>query len=124
MSTKSVALIGTTGASAVTVTDTKARLGLLYAVEWKVGTLAAGVDAVLTVQTTESGVVTTLLTLTNADASGWYYVRALAHSEAGAALTGAAGGDRVLPVINGILQLAITSGGNAKVGGAIVYYCE
>lgn len=119
----SVILVGTTaGGGSVTVTDTKSRTGLLYAAEWIDGTLADGVDATLTVQNTESGVVTTLLTLTNANDDAWYHVRHLVHDETGTALTGTAGGDRVMPVINGTLQLAITSGGATNTGGCIVYY--
>lgn len=120
---KSRKLTGTTAAGGgLTVDDTLSIVGELVAVEWAIGSFDAGVDAVLSVQTTESGVAQTLLTLTDANANAWYRVRHLVHSEAGAALTGTAGADRAKPIINGTLRLAVTSGGNAKTGGVVVYY--
>lgn len=117
-----IRLIGTTAAGGtVTVTAERAVYGYLDRVTWKVGDLAVGVDAVLSITNTPVGVDETLLTLTNADANAVYYPRALVHDAAGAALTGTAGGDRVRPLICGTLSLAISSGGATKTGGAIVY---
>ena len=122
---ESMRLIGATSAGgAATIAGEAPVLGLLYAVEWVDGDLVDGVDAVLSVTLTESAVNQTLLTLTDANSDAWYYPRALVHDAAGAALTGTAGGDRCLPVINGVLSLTIASGGATKTGGAIVYYYE
>ena len=120
---KWVKLYGTTATGgAVTVTAETSVRGLLHAVEWIDGDLADGVDAVLSVVRDDNAADYTLLTLTNADNDLVYYPRVIIHSEAGAALTGTSGGDRAKPVINGRLKLAVTSGGDAKSGGAIVYY--
>ena len=120
-------LIGETAAGgSVTVTAEHPVFGLLYAVEWVDGDLADGGQGVLSCTLTHSAVDYTLLTLANplANADAWYYPRVLVHSEAGAALTGTSGGDRTMPVINGVLSLAITSGGATKTGGCIVYFYE
>jgi hypothetical protein len=92
--------------------------GILHAVEWIDGTFADGVDAVLSVVRDDNAADYTLLTLTNADIDKVYYPRELVHTVAGVAIDGEV--DR--PVINGKLKLAVTSGGDARVGGCIVYY--
>jgi hypothetical protein len=89
---------------------------LLYAVEWIDGDLADGVDATVKSVNNSSGVDVTLLTLTNADNDAWYYPTVVENDNAGAALTSTR-----LPVVAGQLQLAVTSGGDAKVGKCIVY---
>lgn len=123
MRLKSRRLNATTDASGdATTNDDYSIFGLLYAIEWIDGTFDNGVDAVISVQSTESGTALTLATLTNADDDAMYYPRHLQHSEAGAALTGTAGGDRTRPVLNGTLRLVVSSGGNVKTGGCIVYY--
>jgi hypothetical protein len=117
-----IKLVGITNSSgAVTVTGGPVS-GRLIAVEWIDGDLADGVDAVLSVIGTSSGVDYTLLTLTNADNDAWYYPRRLVHDEAGVALTGTSGGDRAMAVILGTLKLVISSGGDSKTGGCVVYY--
>jgi len=122
---KEAILTGTTStAGAATINDTSAILGRLYAVEWIDGDLADGIDAVLTAQNTASAVAQTLLTLTDANSDDWYYPRDVVHDLTGGALTGTSGGDRELPVINGVLRLVIASGGSEKTGGCIVYYYE
>ena len=122
---KEAILVGTTStAGAATINDTRATLGKLYAVEWIDGTLSDGVDAVLTCQNTASGVAQTLLTLTDANDDKPYYPRDVVHDLTGGALTGTSGGDREMPVINGVLRLVIASGGSEKTGGCIVYFYE
>lgn len=122
---KEAILTGTTStAGAATINDTKAILGRLYAVEWIDGTLSDGVDAVLTAQNTASAVAQTLLTLTDANDDKPYYPRDVVHDLTGGALTGTSGGDREMPVINGVLRLVIASGGSEKTGGCIVYFYE
>jgi hypothetical protein len=92
---------------------------LLYAVEWKVGTASAGVDAVLSATNTESAVDQTLLTLTNANANAWYYPRTLEDDTSGTALT-----TTCHSLVNGDLKLVVSSGGASKTGAAIIYLAE
>jgi len=120
---KEIRLYGTTTAGgALTVNASKAVLGKLFAVQWVVGTLAAGVDAVISTQNHEAS--KTLLTITNGDADALYYPRDLVHDAAGAALTGTQGGDRELSLMVGTPRLVISAGGNAKSGGCILLYLE
>ena len=124
---KEAILMGTTStAGAATINDTKAILGRLYAVEFVDGTLEDGGGSVLSCQNTASGTANTLLTLANplSNADDWYYPRDVVHDLAGGALTGTSGGDREMPVINGVLRLVIASGGSEKTGGCIVYFYE
>ena len=106
----------------VTTVDMPVMGRKLYAVEWRKGDYADGVDAVLAVVGTSSGTTNTLLTLTDANSSAWYYPRYVVHSEAGAALTGTNGGDRGQAIINGNLRLTVDDGGNAKSGGVVVWF--
>jgi len=89
----------------------------LYAVEWIDGDFADGVDAVLSVTNTLSGVDTTLLTLTNADNDKWYFPRVLVQGVTGTDLTAIYD----MLVVDGTLKLTITNGGNGKTGGCVVY---
>jgi hypothetical protein len=105
-----------------TTNDTLSIFGFLYAVETIDGDFADGVDATLSVQSTESGTALTLVTGTDFNTDAMYYPRHVIHSEALAALTGTSGGDRAMPIINGTLRLVIAQGGDTKTGGVIVYY--
>jgi len=117
-------LFGTTDASGdLTVMATIPSSGLLQAVEWKDGDLADGVDAVLSVTSNDSGVDSTLLTLTNANNDAWYYPRAAAHDNTGTGVTYDGTNEIYVPmVISGTLKLVVSSGGDTKSGGAVVYY--
>ena len=115
--------ITTIADGSATVTDTKAVFGRLVKVQWVDGTLADGVDAVLSATHTASGVDEVLLTLTDANVDAVYRPRALVHSEAGAALTGTSGGDREAPLFSGTLQVVVANGGNVA-SGAIICYVE
>lgn len=96
-------------------------LGKLYAILYKPGTVETGATVTVTCQ----GVFAKpLLAKTNAGtADTLYYPRDLVHAVAdGAALTGTSGGDRCLPLLNGVPRVVIASGGNAKSGEVILYY--
>ena len=96
-------------------------LGKLYAILYKPGSVETGATLTVTCQ----GVFNKpLLTKSNAGtADTLYYPRDLVHAVAdGAALTGTSGGDRGLPLLNGVPRLVIASGGNAKSGEVILYY--
>jgi hypothetical protein len=106
---------GTDGtAGAATILAPLSLTGLLHAVEWTDGDLANGVDAVLSLVRGDGAADVTLLTLTNADDDAIYYPR-------GEVNDGTATVDYPRMFVNGILKLAITSGGNGKSGGATVY---
>jgi hypothetical protein len=96
-------------------------LGKLYAILYKPGSVETGATLTVTCQ----GVFNKpLLTKSNAGtADTLYYPRDLVHAVAdGAALTGTSGGDRCLPLLNGVPRVVIASGGNAKSGEVILYY--
>lgn len=94
---------------------------LLYAVEWVDGDLTDGVDAVLSMTNTLSGVDKTLLTLTNADNDAWYYPWALVVKNDGSTVAT----DFFAPqVVEGTLKLVVTNGGSTHTGMCIVYLKE
>ena len=116
---KWVKLYGTTATGgALTVTAGTTVRGLLHAVEWIDGDFADGVDAVLSVVRDDNAPDYTLLTLEDANVDKVYYPRELIDTVAGVEVAG----EYASAVINGRLKLAVTSGGDAKTGGAIVYY--
>lgn len=119
-----VRLITTTdGSGDATIESVNTYNGELAMVQWIDGDLVDGVDAVLSVTDTDSGVDYTLLTLTNANDDAFYLTRKGVTDETGAAMLYAAGGTAVpgkLPVV-GRLKLVISSGGASKTGGAIVF---
>lgn len=112
----------TTDTSGDAVTTGASVNGQLYAVVWDKGTADNGVDCVCA--SVNSAGAATLLTLTDANASAIYYPRHLVHSEAGAALTGTAGGDRALPIAAGNLRITVAQGGSAKTGSVTFYVIE
>lgn len=95
--------------------------GMLYAISYLPGTIATG--ATVTV-TCEGPLSKPLLTKANAGTSNAvFYPRDLLNGVAdGAALTGTAGGDRGLPIMDGKVKVVVAAGGNAGAGGLIVYY--
>jgi len=122
---KQVKLYGTTDASGdLAVTAGMPTHGRLHAVEWIDGDLADGVDAVISVTSTDSGVDQTLLTLTNANDDAWYYPRYQVHDNAGAGVTYDGSNEiyNAQAVIAGYLKMVVSSGGNAKSGGCVIYY--
>ena len=104
------------GTATVTHTFPSTTGRLLYRVDWAVGDLAAGVDAVLKFVNTLDGVDKTLLTLTNANAFAQYHPRVVEQGNTGADLT-----STTMPLIDGNLQIAVTSGGNVKSGICTVW---
>lgn len=118
-----VALDITTDGDGAAIVDASGKVnGQLYAVEWVLGDIATGVDAVLSERERVSGVDRTLLTLTNADANAIYYPRYVVHSEAGAALTGTSGGDRVMALLTGKPRIVVANGGATKSGKCLLWY--
>jgi len=118
-----VRLYGTTDASGdLSLTSTVTTLGLVHEVEWIDGDFADGVDAVISVVRDGNAANITLLTLTNANDDATYRPREPVHDNAGAAVT-FDGTNEIYdkPVVNGKLKLVVSSGGNAKSGGCIVY---
>jgi hypothetical protein len=110
-------LVGTTAADGtLTLTAAVDIVGALYAVQWIDGSLADGVDAVLSVVNADADY--TLLTLTNADNDDWYYRQVPCCDAAGAAIAGA----YTLPMIVGKPKLTITAGGDTKKGGAVLCF--
>ncbi len=100
----------------------RALVGRLYAVDLIDGTYDDGVDATLSCINTPSGVARDLLVIANYNTDQTLYPRTLLHGDSnGAALTGTAGGDRDMPLVNGTLKLVIAQGGNTKTGGVIAY---
>ncbi len=124
---RDIILIGTTSTGgAKTVISPETVQGFLYKVKWVDGDLVDAVTAVLSVIETPEGVDEILLTLSNPDANADknYYPRDVVHNATGGALTGTAGGDRIMPLISGKLELVIASGGSVKKGGCHVYIVE
>ena len=93
------------------------QFGFLYAVEWVDNDLVDGVDAVLSVASTPSGVDQTLLTLTDANDDAWEYPRTETQDN-----TGANNGGLDFYLIAGKLKLVVSSGGDTKTGSMRVYY--
>ena len=91
---------------------------LLYAVQWVDGDFADGVDAVLSC-TGGAGVKRTLLTLTDANVDAVYYPRELEDDNAGVAAA-----TYTLPLVEGLLELVVSDGGDTKTGGCRLYTIE
>ena len=119
-----IKLYGTTDSGGdLTVTADIPVIGELAAVQWIDGDLADGVDAVLSMVQGDNAADTTLLTLTNANDDAWYYPQSPVTDNAGAAVT-FDGTNEIYTqqVVNGYLKLVVSSGGDTKSGGCIVYY--
>ena len=93
--------------------------GILY----RPGDTATG--ATVTVTTQGDAAHTLLVKASAGTANTWYYPSELRHNPAdGAALTGTAGGDRSLPIVDGPLRVVILAGGDTKSGSVAVYILE
>lgn len=124
---KQISLQGTTSAGgaatiysgdSTTVDGAEATpVGLLYDVTWIDGTLADGVDAVLSVTNRPANAADkTLLTLTNANDDAMYYPREYGDDNTGTEVTSMS----EFPVVDSLLKLVISSGGAIASGGCIV----
>lgn len=122
MSMRKVVLKATTDTSGdATVNHVSNVLGKLYAILYKPGTIETGATITVTCQGVFAKPLLTKASAGTADVM--FYPRDIPHAVAdGAALTATAGGDRVLPLVNGVPRLVVASGGNAKTGQVILYY--
>jgi len=106
---------------AATTNGERPVFGKLYAIEYRPGTIATGATLTITCEGYASKPLLTKATAGTSDS--WYYPRDLVHAVAdGAALTGTSGGDRCLPILNGIPRAVIADGGNSKAGTVVLYY--
>lgn len=96
----------------------------LLGVEWIDGDYADGVDAVLSCVNTRSGVDRTLLTLTDANSDAFHQPLRVAQDALGADLDTAGDVAYARPIVDGDLKLVVSSGGNAKTGGCVVFLKE
>ena len=115
----------TTGAAdgAATTSAPSAVLGKLYAIEYQPGTIDNGATLTITCLGANGAEKPLLTKATAGTSNSWYYPRDLVHAVAdGSALTGAAGGDRDCPILQGVVKAVIASGGNSKVGYVAIYY--
>lgn len=111
----------TNGSGAATVTADRNVLGKLYAILYKPGTTDTGATVTITSQGVFAKPLLTKASAGTADTL--FYPRDLVHAVAdGAALTGTSGGDRCMPLINGVPQVVIASGGATASGSVILYY--
>jgi hypothetical protein len=120
---RAVKLYGTTDgtdgtAGALSVTFGHKITGELKAVHWIDGDLADGVDAVISIVADDVEADTTLLTLTDANVDAWYFPKVTADDGTG----GAIATEFVDPIVNGKPKLVVSSGGNGKSGGCIIFY--
>lgn len=70
---------------------------------------------------TPNAPIKTLLTVTDNNADGWYYPRYVVHSEAAAALTGTAGGDRTMHPVDDHVKVAVAQGDPGSVVAYLLY---
>ena len=106
---KKVTLSVTTAAGGTGTVKSEAFNGALFGLHYNKGTFDAGVD--ITVSVVNSNHAYTILTLTDANASGSYYPRV-----ATCGSTGAADGGTTLPPILGQIQISVAAVGDTKTG--------
>ena len=97
--------------------------GKLYAIKYEPGTIDTGATVTVTCLHPNAASKPLLTKATAGTSIVWFYPRDLVNAVAdGAALTGTAGGDRCLPILDGAITAAIASGANSKTGRVVVYY--
>ena len=121
---RSVTLDLVTHASEGTASATSRQVfGKLYAVKYEPGTIDTGATLTVTCLHPNTSSKPLLTKATAGTAAVWFYPRDLVNAVAdGAALTGTAGGDRCLPILDGAIKADIASGANSKVGRVVAYY--
>lgn len=119
---RKIILKATTDASGdATVNHVSNVMGKLYAILYKPGTIATGATITVTCQGVFAKPL--LIKASAGTADVMFYPRDLVHAAAdGAALTGTSGGDRCLPLINGVPRLVVAAGGSGGIGSVILYY--
>lgn len=118
---RKVKLYGTTDSSGdLTVTSTHPVLGILYAIQWIDGSFVDGVDAVFSFTQDGAGADKTIETLTDANDDTWYYPLVQSSDVSG----GAVASEYRQEIVDGYLKMVVSSGGDTKTGGAILYFQE
>lgn len=121
---KEIKLYGTcSSGGALTVNATTPVFGRLYAIRYIDTSFAVGADSVISTQNHDAAA--TLLTITDGNASATYYPREQVHGNTGTGLT--LDGTRInadLPLMAGVPRFVVSDGGNAGVGGVILFYFE
>jgi hypothetical protein len=108
---------------AATVNGSRSILGRLYAIQADIdATVNGAID--LTISTQGAAGSKTVHTLANLAGDGLFYPRDVVHDAAGTALTGTAGGDRALPLLDGTPRVVVAQGGNALAGAVVLYFEE
>lgn len=106
-----------------TTTAKPAIIGELCAVKYMPGTIDTGATVTITCVAGNGSAKPLLTKATAGTADLWFYPRDLMHAVAdGAALTGAAGGDRTEPLLDGQIKIVVAAGGNGGVGSVTIYY--
>lgn len=108
----------TDGSGDATATTGQGISGKLYAIEFLGSGLDSGADTTISITDKGGGVDQTLLTLTDVNSDGIYYVRELAQDNAGGDLTAIYD----LPIIMGKVKAVIAAGGANKTAKIIIYY--
>ena len=111
--------ITTDGSGDATVTETRRLTGRIVAVEWGIGTGAAGIDFTLTITDTPGGADRTILTVLNANANKTYYPSVLRQlATDGSDISGVYSE----PIVSGLLKAVVAQGGATKTCYLVVYY--
>lgn len=117
---KVIELLGTTAAGGTATITSDFVSGLVHAVQWVDGDLADNNTAVLSVANSEHTQTILSVGAGEGDDDVWYYPRvATCKNDCTASTTVF---DK--PLVHGILQLAIASGGDTKTGGCYVFLEE
>ena len=117
---KKMRLYGTCDADgALTVNGERSISGLLVAIKYLDTSFAAGADIVISCQGAD-GVNANLITITDGNASAIYYPRVAGCTIAGVAETPV---DQ-FQLLEGTPRMVVAAGGNAGVGGVILYWLE
>jgi hypothetical protein len=95
-------------------------LAKLFAIEYKPGSIVTGATLTLTCEGDTSKALFSKAGMGTTNVV--YYPRDVVHDNAGTALTGTAGGDRIQPLMTGFPKVVVSGGGNIMSGELILYY--